>query len=676
MEALDDFVRTLSDNDGGDEFSDSDSSPEFDARDEKTGAGGDPFFQVRSESAWSFEKARESAQAAQSFQTHIDEKIRRARALAVDKPVPEPTALSDEEIESSEGEESASRENGNSRDSESQTHANDEASDQPETTSAPNESENDLKGMDQIAKKKGKKRMRKEAQADSATFESMHLSRALLKAISTLDWTKPTPVQARAIPYILAGRDVCGSAVTGSGKTGAFALPVIERLVRSGVDNATRAIVLLPTRELAAQCHAVFVSLAKHSAVRTALAVGGLSNKLQEAALRSRPHIVIATPGRLIDHIRNAHGFSLEDIEILVMDEADRLLEMGFKDEVEEIIRFTPASTRQTLLFSATMNRNLNALIKLSLKNPINISVDPLFDVASTLSQEFVKVKESQVSNKDAILLSLATRSFRQRTIVFFRQKVTAHRFKILFGLARLRCAELHGNLTQAQRLEALDLFREGAVDFLLCTDLAARGLDILGVETVVNYDMPGEVTEYVHRVGRTARAGAEGRACSIVCTDSNDERRVLRQVASRAKSQLSARVVKPAAIGKWRAWIDSMNDAVKSVLKEERHEKELRLAEMELEKAGNLLRHADEIHSRPARTWFQTSKERKTAADAERKAKGLPTRSDTQEGDARKAKEALVEERRKKSRSAERERGYAMQRQQKAISKKRKRVR
>jgi ATP-dependent RNA helicase DDX27 len=542
----------------------------------------------------------------------------------------------------------------------------------------------------------GKKRARKAAAAAAATFESLNLSRALLKAVATLQWGAPTPVQARAIPYILAGRDVCGSAVTGSGKTAAFVLPVLERLVRAGVDGATRVVILLPTRELAAQCHAVIGSLAKHTGVRSALAVGGLSNKAQEVALRSRPHIIVATPGRLIDHVRNAQSFSLDDVEILVMDEADRLLEMGFKDEVEEIVRFTPAEGRQTLLFSATMSPKLNGLIALSLRNPVQMAVDPLFDVATTLSQEFIKLKEAHEVNKDATLFSLATRVYKTRTIVFFRQKVTAHRFKILFGLTGLKCAELHGNLTQAQRLEALDLFREGAVDFLLCTDLAARGLDIAGVEAVINYDMPTDVTEYVHRVGRTARAGAVGRACSIVCSGSNDERRVLKLVAKRAKSQLSARVVQPAVVGKWRAWIDSLDSAVKAVLKEERQEKEMRMAEMELTKADNLLKHSDEIHSRPARTWFVSSKQKLAARDQSRAARGIaprparPIRAEREQhssaaenegggdrrvgprgggGGGRKRKAEFEAENQRKKDRAERERDFARQRSSKSRS-------
>lgn len=702
----DGFVRTLPDLQEPTYDSDS-SGLEFGSDD---GGGVDAtastksFFTVAAPPSWNLRSARDDAAEARPYQTSIDHKIESARAAlkpgsgrlsgrvnSADEDSEDSMQKDQQEPGQRGGDASGDDEFGGGTESKVQNPTPDES---PGSNSY---AANGRRGPAAVA---GKKRARKEAAAAAQTFESLNLSRALLKAISTLQWEKPTPVQARAIPYILAGRDVCGSAVTGSGKTAAFVLPILERLLRSGVDGAIRVVILLPTRELAAQCHAVIGTLAKHTGIRAALAVGGLSNKAQEVALRSRPHIIVATPGRLIDHVRNAHSFSLDDIEILVMDEADRLLEMGFKDEVEEIVRHTPEDGRQTLLFSATMSNKLDELISLSLRQPISLAVDPLFDVATTLTQEFVKLKPTHEANKDATLFSLVSRVYKTRTIIFFRQKVTAHRFKILFGLTSLRCAELHGNLTQSQRLEALDLFREGAVDFLLCTDLAARGLDIAGVEAVVNYDMPMDVTEYVHRVGRTARAGATGRSCSIVCSASNDERRVLRMVAKRAKNQLSARIVQPAAVAKWRVWVDSLAEGVKAVLKDEREEKEMRLAEMELTKANNLLKHSDEIYSRPARTWFQSSKEKVAARDASRVSHGispiagmekLPSssgrklefakmtgrgpepgqRSRGSRQQSRKRKAEIEAEQQRKDDLDERRRGYARQRSSKGKRKK-----
>lgn len=671
MEFSDGLIRTMPDappNDSGDDSSEL----EFGSDTADAPNNDFSFFDIQKPSAWDLTAARQHAQPLRPFQTSVDDKIRGAlKSIDThDQPPPDIHEAPSLEKNKSESKTTKKRKRAN-------TTGEDQSSDDDENLDASllvkdslrvkKWASKDLQSTEQNdeVKKKGKKRLRKEKSAPTS-FMDLHLSRPLQKAVEVLEWSSPTPVQGRAIPYILAGRDVCGSAVTGSGKTGAFVLPILERLLQSGIDNVTRVVILLPTRELAAQCHSVISSLAKYTGIRAALVVGGLSNKTQEVSLRTRPHIIVATPGRLIDHIRNAQSFSLNDIEVLVMDEADRLLEMGFKAEVEEIVKSAPATNRQTLLFSATLTPGLKGLIRLSLHNPINLSVDPMFDVATTLSQEFIKLKPAFEASKDAVLFSLATRTFKTRTIIFFKQKVVAHRFKILFGLTKLNAAELHGNLTQAQRLAALDSFREGTVDFLLCTDLAARGLDISGVETVINYDMPAEVIEYVHRVGRTARAGKQGRACSIVSSSQNQERKVLKDVAKRAKGQLVARVVPPAVIGKWRAWIDNLEAAVKAVLKEEKQEKEMRMAEMELNKADNILKHSDDIYARPARTWFQNEREKKAEQEMARKGRGRHNKTDDvpkRTAKPRKPADVKVVKEKRRRENEEREQGYGKQR-------------
>ncbi|KAI0562842.1 RNA helicase [Gracilaria domingensis] len=670
MEDPDGFVRTLPDPVDGD-ISDDDASELMFGSDEEAGVSGTsaPFFEAHKPAAWDLSGAQKEAAKLRPFQTSIDDKIRGALGK-IDHEKSSPVRVSSDGDADVEADVSQERE----RESDEAEVADDAVESGPEDDGKRHE--RDAADDKQPSKvKKGRKRLRKE-KAAAKSFQELHLSKPLQKAVDVLQWTEPTPIQASAIPYVLAGRDVCASAVTGSGKTAAFVLPVLERLLQAGIDNSTRVIVLLPTRELAAQCHAVVQSLAKYTSIRSALAVGGLSNKAQEVALRTHPHIIVATPGRLIDHIRNAHSFSLDDIEILIMDEADRLLEMGFQAEVQQVVSATPAS-RQTLLFSATMNTQLNALVKLSLQNPINLNIDPMFNVAETLSQEFVKLRPAFEGNKNALLFSLVTRTFKTRTIVFFRHKVTAHHFKILFGLSKLRSAELHGNLTQSQRLAALDDFRQGAVDFLLCTDLAARGLDIAGVETVINYDMPTELKEYVHRVGRTARAGSSGRACSIVCTGNNDERKLLKNIAKRAKGKLVARVVPPSVIGKWSAWLGRLRPALRAVLKEEKQEKEMRLAEMELNKASNLMKHADQIYARPARTWFQTEGEKKDEKAKARREKGLPESVDEKMRNTTRQKRAAEKERRKRTRDiAEKEESYSKQRAEARVTKRKKRKR
>ena len=436
----------------------------------------------------------------------------------------------------------------------------------------------------------------------------------MLKAVSELGFATPTPIQAAVLPPALRGVDICASAVTGSGKTAAFLLPALERLLhRPRRIAATRVLVLVPTRELAAQCEEVARQLSRFTDVRLALIVGGLSLKAQEAELRTRPDIVVATPGRLIDLLRNAASVGLDELEILVLDEADRLLELGFEQELTEVVRACPAS-RQTLLFSATISADVASLAKLSLNAPVQVKVDPLFNVAETLQQEFVRLRPHHEHEREAVLLSLVTRTYTSKAIIFLASKKQAHRVKLLFGLFGLNAAELHGNLTQTQRLQALDDFRDGRADFLLATDLAGRGLDIRGVTTVINADLPTELKTYVHRVGRTARAGSEGRAVSIVA---ERDRAFLKRVLKHAADVVKTRTVPPESIEHWAERIASVEGEVRALMEEEREERAIRVAEMEANKASNMMEHREEIYSRPARSWFQTEAQRKQTREA-----------------------------------------------------------
>jgi ATP-dependent RNA helicase DDX27 len=290
------------------------------------------------------------------------------------------------------------------------------------------------------------------------SFLSMNLSRPVIKALTTLGFSKPTPIQAAAVPVALLGKDIVGNAVTGSGKTAAFMIPMLERLLyreKSKKAAATRCVVLVPTRELGIQCFEVGTKLAAHTDVRLALLVGGLSLKSQEASLRSRPDIVIATPGRLIDHIRNSPSFNLDAVDILVLDEADRMLDDGFADELSEIIKSCPTS-RQTMLFSATMTDSVDSLVKMSLNKPVRLFVDPKRSIASGLVQEFVRVRAGKETERSALLVSLCKRTFKHKVIVFLRSKKLAHQIRIVFGLLGMKCEELHGDLTQEQVLPML----------------------------------------------------------------------------------------------------------------------------------------------------------------------------------------------------------------------------
>jgi len=463
-------------------------------------------------------------------------------------------------------------------------------------------------------------------------FAALKLSRPLLRAINDLGWAAPTPVQAASILPAVGGKDLLVNAVTGSGKTGAFMLPILERLLyRPKRVPLSRVLVLLPTRELAAQCLEVSQHLSKYTDIRICLVVGGLSEKVQEQELRNKPDIILATPGRLIDHLRNSANVHLEDIEILVLDEADRLLDCGFAEELREIIKETPKG-RQTLLFSATLTENVIDLVNLSLQDPHRIKIDAYESIVDNLQQEFIRIRDGGASarrhlddagkssrdkdserEREAIILALCKRSFHNKTIIFMQSKLQCHRMSIIFGLAKLRAAELQGNMTQTQRLESLELFRSGQVDYLLCTDLASRGLDIPGVETVLNMSMPRELRQYIHRVGRTARAGRSGRAVTLV---GEGQRAALKELVKKAKDVVHSRVVPPEVVQRYRALVREMEGDIRGVFDQEAEEKAARLAEMEANKLSNTMRFEEEIHARPAKTWFQTPAEKAKAKE------------------------------------------------------------
>ncbi|ONM56328.1 ATP-dependent RNA helicase DRS1 [Zea mays] len=425
------------------------------------------------------------------------------------------------------------------------------------------------------------------ASSEGATFHAnsfleLNLSRPLVRACEALGYQKPTPIQAACIPLALTGRDICGSAITGSGKTAAFSLPVLERLLfRPKRVPAIRVLILTPTRELAAQVHSMIEKLAQFTDIRCCLIVGGLSTKVQEVALRSMPDIVVATPGRIIDHLRNSLSVGLEDLAVVILDEADRLLELGFSAEIQELIRMCP-KRRQTMLFSATMTEEIDELIKLSLNKPVRLEADPSLKRPATLTEEVVRIRRARESNQEAVLLALCLKTFKRSVIIFSGTKQSAHRLKIIFGLSGMKAAELHGNLTQAQRLEALELFRKQEVDFLIATDVAARGIDIVGVQTVINFACPRDVKTYLHRVGRTARAGREGYAVTFV---TDDDRSLLKAIAKKAGSQLKSRIVAEKPVAECAQLIEQLEDQISIIIREEKVEREARKAEMEIAK-------------------------------------------------------------------------------------------
>lgn len=430
----------------------------------------------------------------------------------------------------------------------------------------------------------------------AASFTDFQLSRPLLKAITIqLGFVQPTPIQSAAIPIILTGRDVFGCAVTGSGKTAAFAIPTIERLLQAQVgaksSSAIRVLVLLPTRELASQCTEVWRLLCHYSTLGICLLAGGLSIATQEAELRRLPDIIVATPGRLVDLLHNSSAISLDSIEVLILDEADRMLEDGFSDELNFIIKSCPRQ-RQTMLFSATLGTTaaIDGLVRLSLVRPIQLQINSAEAIASRLSQEFIRVRSlPENETRDALLVSLLeiltcpksddTDKSSSGIIVFFPSKDRTHKARILLGLRGLPSSihELHGDLTQIQRSTSLAKFKqsvcEGKGSILLCTDVAARGLDIPGISTVINWSLPSEYIKYQHRIGRTARAGRSGRAISLV---GESDRKVLKSAIKNGGSLVSQRTIPSERLIEAAKWISSVEIQVAEILVEESEQKKV----------------------------------------------------------------------------------------------------
>ncbi|XP_078005994.1 putative ATP-dependent RNA helicase DDX27 isoform X2 [Phascolarctos cinereus] len=541
--------------------------------------------------------------------TTLDDKIEKVRKKRKNE---EKEAKSGKTVDEKEGNEGSGKENQDDSEGEHEEEAKEEES-ESEYSSA---DENILTKADTLKVKKTKKQKKGEKETnffedasqydENLTFQDMNLSRPLLKAITAMGFKQPTPIQKACIPVGLLGKDICACAATGTGKTAAFALPVLERLIyKPRQAPITRVLVLVPTRELGIQVHSVTKQLAQFSTVTTCLAVGGLDVKSQEAALRAGPDILIATPGRLIDHLHNCPSFHLSSIEVLILDEADRMLDEYFEEQMKEIIQLC-SHHRQTMLFSATMTDEVKDLASVSLKNPVRIFVNSNTDVAPFLRQEFIRIRPNREGDREAIVSALLTRTFTDHVMLFTQTKKQAHRMHILLGLMGLQVGELHGNLSQTQRLEALRRFKDEQIDILVATDVAARGLDIEGVKTVINFTMPNTIKHYVHRVGRTARAGRAGRSVSLV---GEEERKMLKEIVKSAKAPVKARILPQDVILKFRDKIEKMEKDVYAVLRLEAEEKEMQHSEAQINTAKRLLEKGNE---EPERTWFQSKEERK----------------------------------------------------------------
>ncbi|KAJ7462228.1 P-loop containing nucleoside triphosphate hydrolase protein [Mycena galericulata] len=343
------------------------------------------------------------------------------------------------------------------------------------------------------------------------SFKSLGLIDPLLEALEQVNFTTPTDIQIEALPHALEGRDIIGVASTGSGKTAAFALPILQKLWDD--PKGLFACVLAPTRELAFQISQQFESLGSSMGVRSAVIVGGVETIAQSVALAKRPHIVVATPGRLLWHLENTKGFSLKGIKFLVLDEADRLLDMDFGPVIDRILKLVPTE-RTTYLFSATMTSKVAKLQRASLSNPVKVEVSTKYQTVSTLLQYYLFMP---LQDKDTYLVSLANSLAQNSMIIFTRTVHDAGRICIILRTLGLPAVPLHGQLSQSQRLGALGKFKSGSRKVLVATDIASRGLDIPSVDVVINFDIPTHSKDYIHRVGRTARAGRAGKSITLV---------------------------------------------------------------------------------------------------------------------------------------------------------------
>ncbi|WP_425353621.1 DEAD/DEAH box helicase [Rhodoferax aquaticus] len=349
-------------------------------------------------------------------------------------------------------------------------------------------------------------------------FAQLQLSAPLARAVAEMGYETMTPIQAQAIPVVLQGRDVMGAAQTGTGKTAAFSLPLLQRMLRhenastSPARHPVRALVLLPTRELADQVAQQIKLYAKYTNLRSAVVFGGMDMKPQTLELKAGVEVLVATPGRLLDHIE-AKSAVLNQVEYVVLDEADRMLDIGFLPDLQRILSYLPKQ-RTTLLFSATFSPEIKRLAGSYLQNPVTIEVARSNATASTVEQHFYSVNED---NKRHALHQILRKHSIKQAFVFVNSKLGCARLARSLEHEGLRTAALHGDKSQDERLKALDAFKKGEVDLLVCTDVAARGLDIKDVPAVFNFDLPFNAEDYVHRIGRTGRAGASGLAVSFV---------------------------------------------------------------------------------------------------------------------------------------------------------------
>ncbi|MFH1845983.1 MAG: DEAD/DEAH box helicase [Candidatus Omnitrophota bacterium] len=357
------------------------------------------------------------------------------------------------------------------------------------------------------------------------SFDGLGIAPKILEVLDRLKFTQPTPIQYKAIPIAIEGSDIIGVAQTGTGKTLAFAIPVVQRLART----KGQCLIIVPTRELALQVNETFQKIVPLFGIKTVVIIGGVPMQSQLKILKKNPRIIIATPGRLVDHMTQK-TLRVNGVEILILDEADRMLDMGFKPDIDRILRFVPKQ-RQTMLFSATIPREVVSIGTAHMKLPIHVEVAPSGTAAERIVQELFILKKEDKKKLLAKLLD----QYRGSILLFSRTKRGAARIKRQIKEMGHNAAEIHSDRTLHQRREALEGFKRGKYRVLVATDIAARGIDVVGIETVINYDIPDDAENYVHRIGRTGRAGHEGRAISFATPEQGKDIRNIENIIKTA---------------------------------------------------------------------------------------------------------------------------------------------
>ncbi|GAW83879.1 DEAD/DEAH box ATP-dependent RNA helicase [Plasmodium gonderi] len=474
-------------------------------------------------------------------------------------------------------------------------------------------------------------------------WSDLYLSKAFLKVLYENKFNHPTFIQRDVIPLALEGKSILANSETGSGKTLAFVLPILERLLHSPnikmrnhnsrSNCITKSLILLPTRELALQCYDVVKSMTKYVSITYSLFCGGIDVKQQEYEYKKKKDIFICTPGRILDLLLNSSSDFVNYLEVVVFDEADKLLELGFKEECLKVLDVCKFK-KQILFFSATLTRDIKELANFSLKNPVFIQsgndsrkVDEkgeyipsciisnkkmlkFFKISGKLNQEFVNIVNEKY--RRAALLHLCSNVYKNHAIIFFKTKKETHVMYLIFSLFNFKCAELHGSLTQKKRIESILKFKKNEVDFLLCTELASRGLDIDHILYVINYNLPSSVVKYVHRIGRTARIGKEGTASTLYRPNEKvDVKKIIKGLKKNKNSKIFRRNISNDSILHWDELLKKKRKKIKEIIMQEKENKEIDKATQSIEKIKNIIQFKDEIMSRPPREWFITNKEK-----------------------------------------------------------------